>query len=64
MMQYTFNCLRGRALGQILPHVRVDRTIGLKNVPALTQLWEAAFGDPDRVATPEWTMPVIKQMSH
>jgi len=50
-MQYTFNCLRGVALGPILPHVREDGTIGLEDLPAFIQLLEEAFGDPDRVAT-------------
>jgi len=46
-MQYAFNRLRGVAFGQILPHVREDGTIGLEDLPALIQLLEAAFGDPD-----------------
>jgi len=60
-MRYAFNRLRGIALGQILPHVREDRTIGLEDLPALIQLLEAAFGDPDRVATAERKMREIKQ---
>jgi len=50
-MWYAFNCLRGVALGQILPHVREDGEIGLEDLPAFIQLLEAAIGDPDRVAT-------------
>jgi len=46
-MRYAFNRLRGVALGQILPHVQEDRTIGLEDLPAFIQLREAAFGDPD-----------------
>ena len=46
-MRYAFNRLRGVALGQILPHVREDGTIGLEDLPAFIQLLEAAFGDPD-----------------
>jgi len=53
-MRYAFNRLRGVALDHILPHVREDGTIGLEDLPALIQLLEAAFGDPDRVATAEW----------
>jgi len=62
-MRYAFNCLRGVALGQILPQVREDRTIRLEDLPALTQLLEAAFGDPDRVATAERKMREIKQQN-
>jgi hypothetical protein len=32
-MWYPFNCLRSEALGQIMPHVREDRTIGLDDLP-------------------------------
>jgi hypothetical protein len=44
-----------------LPHVREDGTIGLEDLPALIQLLESAFGDPDRVATAERKMREIKQ---
>ena len=60
-MRYAFNRLRGVALGQILPHVQQDGEIGLEDLPAFQQLLEAAFGDPDRVATTERTMQEIKQ---
>ena len=60
-MRYAFNHLRGVALGQMLPHVRKDGMIGLEDLPALIQLLVADFGDPDRVATAELTMRVIKQ---
>jgi len=50
-MLYAFNRLRGGGLGQILPHIWEDGPIGLDNLPALIQLLEAAFGDPDWVAT-------------
>jgi len=60
-MRYAFNRLRGIALGQILPHVREDGTIGLEDLSAFIQLLEAAFGDPDRVATAERRMREIKQ---
>jgi len=60
-MWYAFNRLRGIALGQILPHVREDGTIGLGDLPAFIQLLEAAFGDPDRLATAERKMREIKQ---
>jgi hypothetical protein len=33
-MRYAFNRLRGISFGQILPHVREDRTIGLDDLPA------------------------------
>jgi len=60
-MRYAFNRLRGIALGQILPHVREDGTIGLEDLPAFIQLLEVAFGDPDRIATAERKMREIKQ---
>jgi len=60
-MRYAFNRLRGVALGQILPHIQEDGTIGLEDLPAFIQLLEAAFGDPDRVATAERKMREIKQ---
>jgi len=60
-MRYAINRLRGITLGQILPHIREDGTIGLEDLPALIQLLEAAFADPDRVATGERKMPGIKQ---
>jgi len=63
-MRYAFNRLRGVALGQILPHVREDGTIGLEDLPALIQLLEAAFGDPDRIATAERKIREIKQKNH
>ena len=50
-MRYAFNHLSGIALKQILPHVRDNGEIVLEDLPAFIQLLEAAFGDPDRVAT-------------
>jgi len=46
-MWYAFNRLWGIALGQILPDVLEDGTIGREDLPACVQLLEAAFGDPD-----------------
>jgi len=60
-MRYIFNRLRGISLGQILPHVQKDGTIGLQDLPAFIQLLEAAFGDPDRVAPAERKMREIQQ---
>jgi hypothetical protein len=60
-MRYAFNRLSGLALKQILPHVRDDGEIGLEDLTAFIQLLEAAFGDPDRVATAERNMKEIKQ---
>jgi hypothetical protein len=60
-MRYAFNRLSGLALKQVLPHVRETGEIGLEGLPAFIQLLEAAFGDPDRVATAEWNMREIKQ---
>jgi len=62
-MWYTFNSLSGIAVGQILPHIRESGEIGLEDLPAVKQLLEAAFGDPDRVATAERKMREIKQMN-
>jgi hypothetical protein len=63
-MRYAFNHRRGVALGQILPHVEEDGMIGLEDIPALIQLLEAAFGDPDRVATAKRKLREIKQQNH
>jgi len=60
-MWYTFNHLRGVALGQTLPYVWKDGEIGVEDLPACIQLLEAAFGDPDQVATAERIMREIKQ---
>jgi hypothetical protein len=60
-MRYAFNRLRGIALGQILPHVREDGMIGLEDLPAVIQFLEAAFGDPDLVATAERKMREINK---
>jgi hypothetical protein len=62
-MQYAFNRLRGVALGQILPQVREDGTIGQEDLPAFIQLLEEAFGDPDQAVTAEWKMREIKQQN-
>jgi len=51
----------GETLGNILPHVQEDGTIGLDNQPGFIQLLEAAFRDPDQVATAEQKMVQIKQ---
>ena len=60
-MRYAFNRLSGVALGQISPYVREDRTIVLQDLTAFIQLLEAAFGDPDRVATAERKLQEITQ---
>jgi hypothetical protein len=60
-MRYAFNRRRGIAFGQMLPHVREDGMIWLEDLPALIQLLEAAFGDPNRVATAERKMREINQ---
>jgi hypothetical protein len=58
---YAFYCLRGVVLGQILRHIREDKTLGLEDLPTLIPLLEVAFGDPDRVATAEQKMREIKK---
>jgi hypothetical protein len=60
-MRQAFNRLRVVALGQILVHIREDGTIWLNDIPACIQLREAAFGDPNRVATAERKMWEIQQ---
>jgi len=59
-MRYAFNRLGTPSLRQILPHVREHREIDLGNLTGLIQLLEAAFGNPDRVATAERNMWEIK----
>jgi len=60
-MRYVFNRLWAVALGQILPQIWENGEIGLEDLPAFIQLLEAAFGDPDKVATAEQNMQGIKQ---
>jgi hypothetical protein len=60
-MSYPFNRLSGLALRQILPHVRENWENHLGDLSALIQLLEAAFGDPDRVATTERNIRDNKQ---
>jgi hypothetical protein len=62
-MWYTFNCLVGIALGQILPHVWKDEMIGLEALSAFIQLLKAAVGDPDWVATTNRKMSKMKQIN-
>jgi len=59
-MRYAFKRLRVMTLGQIVPHVREDKTIGLEDLPAFMPLFEAAFGAPDQVATAKPKMQGIK----
>jgi len=63
-LRYTSHRLRGVSSGQILTHVREDREIGLENRTAFIQLLEAAFWDPDQVATAKWKMREFKQQNH
>jgi len=60
-MTYAFNRLSGLAVRQILQHLRKDGEIDLGDLTAILQLLEAAFGDPDRVATAERNIREIKQ---
>jgi hypothetical protein len=60
MMPYAFDGLRGVAFGKMSPHIRENSTIALEDLPSFIQLLEAAFGDPDRVATDQSTMWEIK----
>jgi len=48
-------------LGQILPHVLEDGTIGLEDLPACIHLLETASGDTDWVASAEGKMRDIQQ---
>jgi len=58
-----FKQLSGIALKEILPHVRENGEVGLEALPACIQLLEAAFGDPDSVATAERNIKEVKQMN-
>jgi len=60
-MRYAFNRLSGLVLKQILPDVRDNGEIRMEDLTAFIQLLEAAFGDPDRVATAERNMREIEQ---
>jgi hypothetical protein len=62
-LRYAFNSVRGITVGQIFPHVREDRTIGLEDLPAFIQLLEAAFGKPNQVATAKRKMRKINPMN-
>ena len=62
-MRYKFNHLRGLALSQIMPYIQESREIGLEDVSAFIQLLEAAFVDPNWVATAGWEMWEIKQQN-
>jgi hypothetical protein len=44
-----------------MPHIREDGMIRLEDLPAVIQLLEAAWSDPDRVATTERNMRAIPQ---
>jgi len=63
-MRYQFNRLRRIAFDQILPHIRDDGMIGLRDLLSIIQLLEAAFRHPYKVATTEWKMPEIKHKRH
>jgi len=58
--RYASNRLREVALGQMLPHIRQNRDIGLQCRLAYIELLQAAFGDPGRVATANQRMREIK----
>jgi len=58
-----FNALRVLDLGQLLPHIHQDVTIGLGDLTAIL-LMEGAVGDPDHMATAECTVSEIKQNKH
>jgi hypothetical protein len=60
-LRYAFNRLSGLAMRQILPQVRENGEIDMGDLTAFIQLLEAAFGDPDRVATAERNIREIKQ---
>jgi len=60
-MRSPFSLLRGVALGQIVPHLQEDGEIGLEDQPAFIRHLEAAFGDPNRVATAEQRIWKINQ---
>jgi hypothetical protein len=59
---HTFNLPKGVALVQIKPHIQNNGTIGLEHLPMVLQLLEAAFENPDRVATAEQKIRDTEQM--
>jgi hypothetical protein len=59
-MWSAFNHLREISLGQIMPSVREDRTIGVEDLRAFIEFLKAAFGDPDQLATAKRKMGEIK----
>ena len=59
-LRYAISLLKDRALSQIRPYVRAGR-VDLDNLEALIAKLEAAFGDPDRVATAEGKIMTVKQ---
>jgi hypothetical protein len=61
MKRYPFHYPNGIALAQFLPQVQDNEEVGLEVQPASRQLLEAAFGDPNQVATAGWKMQEIKQ---
>jgi hypothetical protein len=48
MMQYAFKCLRGVALGKILPHTWEDGTLGLGDLPGCINTWKQLVGTPTK----------------
>jgi hypothetical protein len=59
-LAYSVGRLEGKAFDHILPFI-TSTGISLDNVQALSNLLEAAFGDPDRVGTAERKLDTLKQ---
>ena len=52
--------LQGIAFALIQPYI-LETTIDFTNVTALLNVWEAAFGDPDRTEAAERKLESLKQ---
>ena len=59
-LRLTINCLAGEAMDQVQQYVKADR-VDLKNVEALIDILEEAFGNPNRVAEAEAKLCSLQQ---
>ena len=59
-LRYTMGLLQGNAFAQILPYI-LETTIDFPNITALSNVLEAAFGDPNHTGTAERILETLKQ---
>jgi hypothetical protein len=57
---YSFRLLLGEAFSQVKAYI-IDGSINLTNVPALINILETVFRDPECVATAECKLEALKQ---